>query len=133
MFLNFKRLFIFVLFTCGILSHSSFFFLLKYFQCYLAWRHVQGRVRVVLKTIIPTAPNLTLHWSYLLTAVQVRATTHCMLHKEQQWAPHLFRAALLRVNVKTYYSFISILSMISMVKDLIFLFRSDMKYQNLSY
>jgi hypothetical protein len=112
---------------------SRLTFWLTYFQCYLAWHYVLVRARAGLKPIIPTAPNLAPHWSYLLSAVQIHATTHCRFYKEQQWVPHLLRPILLRVNVKTYYSFISIESGISMVKDLIFLFRTDMKYRNLSY
>ena len=37
--------------------------------------------RVDLKPIGPIAPNWTPWWSYLLLAVQVHTTTHCMLEQ----------------------------------------------------
>jgi hypothetical protein len=36
-------------------------------------------------------------WSYLLSAVQVQPTTHCMFYREQHWALHLLRLVLVRL------------------------------------
>jgi len=33
----------------------------------------------------PIAPILTPRWSYLLSAVQVHITTHCMFYRAQHW------------------------------------------------
>jgi hypothetical protein len=46
-------------------------------------QQVIHNIRVGHKSIRPFAPILTLHWSYLLSNVQVHTTTHCMFYREQ--------------------------------------------------
>ena len=46
-------------------------------------QQVIHNIRVGRKSIRPFAPILTLRWSYLLSAVHVHTTAHCMLNREQ--------------------------------------------------